>query len=296
MFYFKFFILFIVCLLFIGLLTRLMLIDAPGKTKRVFFFWEFSKKPYFKLQRRINGKIERAFARMKPSSRESKKKEKDRLRSLENLPQRVQRRQREALKSSAYVPLDTCNINLDILVLFIKYLLLFILTIYIYFLSGSLCTFEFLQYNFLPFVFLYLAIHLLITRLVLRHSRFYFWRSWPLLFHRYTEGLLSENYDKTLYLLLLPFPVTWYFLGFLSFFIGFRLFQCYAISRFKRTWGFYTVVYSMAVAGVCLRVLGNIYSFVNYYVRRIRRKLRPVWRFFFPRRKKKKNHRPWTFF
>jgi hypothetical protein len=121
---------------------------------------------------------------MKPSSRESKKKDKDKELLAENDPRRVQRRQREALKTSACVPLDTCNLNLDALTLFLKYAFYFLITCIVYFLSGSLFTlsflsgdfftFKFLHYNFLPFIFFYLLTHVLITRLVLRHSRFYF--------------------------------------------------------------------------------------------------------------------------
>jgi hypothetical protein len=118
-----------------------------------------------------------------------------------------------------------------------------------------------------------------------------------LLFHRYTEGLLPENYDKTLYILLLPIPVIWYFAGFLIYFIGLRWVQNYPLSRFKRTWGFYSAVYAMGISGVIIRAFFKVYNFIKYYVRRVRRKLRPIWRFFFPKRKKKiKKPSQWTIF
>lgn len=279
MFFVKFFIFCYIFFILIVVLFKIAKLDANKFTKRCIRLQQFSIKPYTKLQKIIAKTAEKAFLKLTDSMRASSIRDKDRALQLESDPRRVQRQQREVLRIQTHQPMDTCNLNLDVLPLLFKYLLIFTGLLFIYCNSGVVFVSSYIAYNFFFLSIIYAMLHLIVTRLVLRHSRFWWWRPWPLVLHRYVKGFRPKNYQKTLYILLLPIPFYLYVIPFILYFLSLRLKQHFLFFMYEETWGFIIFSYFVEYSKFVLFRYYKIKKKVKRHLRKLRKPLRTVWRF-----------------
>lgn len=248
-------------LIFIRFVKLILPLDNGECSRRVFFFREWSVAPYRVLRNGIDRRENKRIAAMSESSRRSFFRNKEWQLQVEPLHRTVQRRQREVLKREAYQPLDTCSINVDATPLFFKFVvLLFLFSIFYCFFEVKL-TGTHLYYNYIVVIVIYVLGHLVITRLVLRESRFWWWRPWPLLLHTYVKGFFSKRYEKSLYILILPVNPLFLAVGFFSFFFFEKTKQQYPFYYWRRT-----ILYRLGALGMIILHYALEFFFDNLWV------------------------------
>ena len=235
MLYTQYFVSLLTLLIFWRFLAILLNLDSANRSKRVFAFRKWATGPHLALRKLIDGKAARKFAAMSDSGRRSFKRNREWQLQSESLPSQVQRRQKETLRREAYQPLDTNSINLDATPLAAKMLMLSVAAAGLYHCLEVTTSWGFALYNYLAIATFYVAAHITVTRLVLRESRFWWWRPWPLLHHVYVKGLFSKRYEKALYVLLLPINPLLLPAGFFLFFFVKRIEQQYPLFYYRRT-------------------------------------------------------------
>jgi hypothetical protein len=172
MFFIKFSLFLLLFLNLCIILYTISKLDSNRISIRCIKIQQYSILPYTQLRNAITGKANRIFLRLDENTRKRKIKDKENKLKLESDVKKVQRRQREVLRSQVYQPMDTCNLNLDMLPLLFKYLLIFILFVLIYYIYGFIDISTYVLYNYLLLILLYAVLHLIVSRLVLRYSRF----------------------------------------------------------------------------------------------------------------------------
>jgi hypothetical protein len=123
------------------------------------------------------------------------------------------------------------------------------------------------------------VLHLIVSRLVLRYSRFWWWRPWPLILHRYVKGFRSLEYQKTLYILLLPIPFLYFALVFFLYFMQQRFIQFYWFYLYDKTLRFLIFSYFVEYSKFLIIKYYIVKKFIVKYLRKLRKPLRRVWWF-----------------
>jgi hypothetical protein len=213
--------------------STLTLVDTGMKNIRSATFREWSEGPYRDLRRLIDARLAKKLAAMSVSGRRSFFRNIEWQLDAEKFNRKVQRRQREVLKRDAYQPLDTGSLNLDFLALAAKFCISALILIFLYYDLGVLFTSSYVRYNYMVIGLTYVVYHIAVNRLALRESRFWYWRPWPLLLHTYVEGIFSNRYEKSLYLLVLPVNPLVLAGAFTCFFFWERLLQPYPFYFFR---------------------------------------------------------------
>jgi hypothetical protein len=226
---------------------RLLILDNGNRSTRVSFFREWSAAPYRDLRRFIDNKETRRIASMSDSGRRSFFRNKDWQMKVEPHHRKVLRLQKEALKYDAYQPIDTGSLNLDVTPLVLKLTSVTLLFSLFYTCFGIIPTSGHIYYNYITLSCIYIIYHLIISRLALRESRFWWWRPWPLLLHIYVIGLYSNRYERALYLLILPINPLVLVLCFFVFFLVEKIKQQYPLFYYRRT-----ILYRLGALGIII--------------------------------------------
>lgn len=143
---------------------------------------------YSRLQARIQHLVDRRFARMNESAKKDYAKNFKWKRELESVTQRLQREQREALRSEVQRKTYSASLNLEALALFIKLFTFCLFLALSAFYTNYHFFFSIRKTKVIAAITGFWALDVIFTRLVLRESRFWFWRPWPAIFHVYAKG------------------------------------------------------------------------------------------------------------
>lgn len=176
-------------MLFIGFMSlKLLKLNKNPASLTVITSRNFGVTVYARLQARIQYLVDRRFARMNDSAKADYAKNFKWKRQVESVTRRLQREQREFLRAEVQRRTYSASLNLDSLALFIKLSAFCLFLCFSVLFTNYHYLFTIKKIKFLLAVIGFWALDVIFGRLVLRESRFWFWRPWPAIFHVYAKG------------------------------------------------------------------------------------------------------------
>lgn len=221
------------------ILLELLKLNKNPASLAVIASRNFGVTVYNRLQARIQHLVDRRFARMNASAKADYAKNFKWKRQLESVTRKLQREQREILRVEVQRRTYSASLNLDSLSLFIK---LFMFCLFLCF-SVLFTNYHLLltarKLKLLLLLVGFWALDVIFGRLVLRESRFWFWRPWPAIFHVYAKGFWHFKTGMVLFTYFflpnfwIPFSVL------LTIFLGFRFNHSPLMRYAYNVWGGY---------------------------------------------------------
>lgn len=220
-------------------MSKFLKLNKNPASLRVITSRGFGVTFYARLQARLQHLIDRRFARMNDSAKADYAKNFKWKRQVESVTRKLQREQREALRAEVQRHTYSASLNLDSLVLFIKLSTFCLFLGFSVFFTNYHYLLSMRKIKFLLLVVGFWALDVVFGRLVLRESRFWFWRPWPAIFHVYAKGFWHFKTGMVLFTYYL-IPSFWVPFTILSVvFLGFRFNHSPFMRYAYNVWGGY---------------------------------------------------------
>lgn len=225
--------------LIVSIMSKFLKLNKNPASLRVITSRGFGVTVYARLQARLQHLIDRRFARMNDSAKADYAKNFKWKRQVESVTRKLQREQREALRAEVQRHTYSASLNLDSLVLFIKLSTFCLFLGFSVFFTNYHYLLSMRKIKFLLLVVGFWALDVVFGRLVLRESRFWFWRPWPAIFHVYAKGFWHFKTGMVLFTYYL-IPSFWVPFTILSVvFLGFRFNHSPFMRYAYNVWGGY---------------------------------------------------------